>query len=119
MNAVKTYFIDVIKKQYINFEGRATRQQYWMYILFYFVLSIIVSIIGAILGDTVNTILSVLLSLALLLPTLSIAARRLHDTDRSAWWLLLMLPVINFIGGIVLLVFFCLPSTEGENRFNK
>lgn len=117
MNAVKTYFIDVIKKQYINFEGRATRQQYWMYILFYFVLSIIVGIIGSILGDTVYNILNFLVTLGLLLPTLSIGVRRLHDTDRSGWWLLISL--LPFIGGLVLLVFFCLPSTEGENRFNK
>lgn len=117
MNAVKTYFIDVIKKQYINFEGRATRQQYWMFILFYFVLSIIVSILGSILGQTVYKILNVLVTLGLFLPTLSIGVRRLHDTDRSGWWFLIAL--LPFIGSIVLLVFFCLPSTEGENRFNK
>lgn len=117
MNAVKTYFIDVIKNQYFNFEGRATRQQFWMYILFYFILSLVIGIIGAILGDTVRGILSGLLNLALLLPTLGIGARRLHDTDRSGWWQLIsILPVI---GGLVLLVFFCLPSTEGENRFSK
>lgn len=117
MNAVKTYFIDVIKKQYINFEGRATRQQYWMYVLFYFILSVVINIIGAILGDTVQGILSTLLSLALLLPTLGIGARRLHDTDRSGWWQLIAL--VPFIGSLVLLVFWCLPGTEGENRFNK
>nr|QGT50695.1 DUF805 domain-containing protein [uncultured Elusimicrobia bacterium] len=117
MNAVKTYFIDVVKNQYFNFEGRATRQQYWMYILFYAILSVVVGIIGSILGDTVRGILSGLLNLALLLPTLGIAARRLHDTDRSAWWLLVSL--IPAIGGLVLLVFLVLPSTEGENRFNK
>ncbi len=117
MNAVKTYFIDVIKNQYINFEGRATRQQYWMYILFYFVLSVIVSILGAILGETVYKILNFLVTLGLFLPTLSIGVRRLHDTDRSGWWFLVaLLPIIGYI---VLLVFFCLPSTEGENRFNK
>lgn len=116
MNAVKTYFIDVIKNQYFNFEGRATRQQFWMYILFYVILYIVINIIGAILGDTVHGILSGLVSLALLLPTLGISVRRLHDTDRSGWWYLIgFLPFI----GIVLLVFFCLPSTEGENRFNK
>lgn len=117
MNAVKTYFIDVVKNQYFNFTGRATRQQYWMYILFYFILSVVIGIIGAILGDTVRGILSTLLNLALLLPTLGIGVRRLHDTDRSGWWYLIAL--LPFIGGIVLLVFFCLPSTEGENRFNQ
>lgn len=117
MNAVKTYFIDVVKNQYFNFKGRATRQQYWMYILFYFILSVVIGIIGAILGDTVRGILSGLVNLALLLPTLGIGVRRLHDTDRSGWWFLVGL--VPFIGGLVLLVFFCLPGTEGENRFSK
>lgn len=117
MNAVKTYFIDVVKNQYFNFKGRATRQQYWMYVLFYFILSVVIGIIGAILGDTVRGILSTLLTLGLFLPTLGIGVRRLHDTDRSGWWFLIAL--LPFIGSIVLLVFFCLPSTEGENRFNN
>lgn len=117
MNAVKTYFIDVIKKQYIDFEGRATRQQYWMYVLFYFILSIVIGIIGAILGETIYRILNLVVSLGLFLPSLGIGVRRLHDTDRSGWWYLIgLLPII---GGLVLLVFFCLPGTEGENRFNK
>lgn len=117
MNAVKTYFIDVIKKQYIDFEGRATRQQYWMYVLFYFILSIVIGIIGAILGETIYRILNSVVSLGLFLPSLGIGVRRLHDTDRSGWWYLIgLLPII---GGLVLLVFFCLPGTEGENRFNK
>ena len=117
MNAVKTYFIDVIKNQYFNFKGRATRQQYWMYTLFYFILYVVISILGAILGDTVRTILLALFNLGLLLPSLAIGVRRLHDTDRSGWWYLIAL--LPFIGSIVLLVFFCLPSTEGENRFNQ
>jgi len=117
MNAVKEYFIDVLKNHYVDFNGRASRKQYWMYILFYVILSIIVGIIGGILGDTINGILSVLLNLGLLLPSLSIGVRRLHDTDRSGWWYLIaFLPVI---GGLVLLVFMLLPGTEGANRFNK
>ncbi|MDD7578781.1 MAG: DUF805 domain-containing protein [Elusimicrobia bacterium] len=117
MNAVKTYFIDVLKNHYVDFKGRATRQQYWMFVLFYFILSIVIGIIGAICSDTVNGILSTLLTLGLFLPSLGIGVRRLHDTDRSGWWYLLIL--LPFIGGLVLLVFFCLPGTEGENRFNK
>lgn len=117
MNAVKTYFIDVIKNHYFDFKGRATRQQYWMFVLFYFILSIVIGIIGAILGETVQGILSTLLTLGLFLPSLGLGVRRLHDTDRSGWWFLVGL--VPFIGGLVLLVFFCLPGTEGENRFSK
>lgn len=119
MNAVKTYFIDVLKNHYIDFNGRATRKQYWMYTLFYIILSFLAGFVSAFLGETFYKIVSVVLGLGFFLPSLSIAARRLHDTDRSAWWLLLLLPFINVIGSIVLLVFFCLPSMEGENRFNK
>lgn len=117
MNAVKEYFINVLKNHYVDFNGRASRKQYWMFVLFYFILSLVVGIIGSILGDTVNKILTVLLTLALFLPSLSIGVRRLHDTDRSGWWYLIAF--VPFIGGLVLLVFMLLPGTEGANRFDK
>jgi uncharacterized membrane protein YhaH (DUF805 family) len=56
-----------------------------------------------------------LFGLAVLIPSIAVGARRLHDTDRSGWWLLIAL--IPFIGAIVLLVFFVLPGTQGTNRF--
>ena len=117
MNAINTYFIDVIKKHYVDFSGRATRTQYWMFVLFYFIGAFVLALLGDmdnIIG-TLCSILYALYALALLLPSLSIAVRRLHDTDKSGWWLLISL--LPFVGGIVLLVFMVLPSTPAANRF--
>ncbi len=119
MNAINTYFIDVLKNHYFDFKGRATRKQFWMYVLFMFIIGIVLGILAKALGDTIGSVLSLVVGLAFLLPNLGIAVRRLHDTDRSGWWILLgFIPVINFIGGIVLLVFYVLPST-GANRFGN
>lgn len=118
MNAFKTYFMDVITKNYVNFEGRATRTQYWMFVLFNFILGFVLGLLGSmdnILGS-LFTVIYVLYYLGLLLPSLAIAARRLHDTNRSGWWQLIAL--IPFIGTIILLVFLVLPSTPGQNRFD-
>ncbi len=117
MNAINTYFIDVIKKHYVDFAGRATREQYWMYVLFNFIGAFVLAFLGG-MDNVIGTLFSVLYAvyaLALLLPSLSIAVRRLHDTDKSGWWLLIGL--VPFVGGIVLLVFMVLPSTPAANRF--
>lgn len=104
------YFIGALKK-YADFSGRARRKEYWMYILIYFVLCIIVSALDAFLG---MGFLSLIFSIALLIPSLSIATRRLHDTGRSGWWqLIALLPLIGFI---VLLVFLLQDSRE-ENDY--
>jgi uncharacterized membrane protein YhaH (DUF805 family) len=96
---------------YANFSGRARRSEYWWFILAYFLASVVAAIIDAALGAPV---LEVILILGLLVPSLAVGVRRLHDTDRSGWWLLLGL--IPF-GGIVVLVFSCLDSQVGTNRF--
>jgi len=110
MNVIQTYFIDVIKKHYVDFAGCATRKQYWLYVLFNFLLSIILSLLSGMdsaIGTLFNTVY-ILISLGLFLPSLAIAVRRLHDTGRSGWWMLLTL--LPILGPIVLLVFFVLPS---------
>lgn len=110
MNVVQTYFIDVIKKHYVDFAGCATRKQYWLYVLFNFALSLVLSLLSGmdnILGTLFN-IVYIVVSLGVFLPSLAIAVRRLHDTGRSGWWMLLAL--LPIIGPIVLLVFFVLPS---------
>lgn len=107
---MKTYFIDVITKQYVDFSGCATRKQYWMYVLFNFLISLVLSVLGNMDNalSLLCNILYVLVTLGLFLPSLAIAVRRLHDTNRSGWWMLLsFLPII---GPIVLLVFFVMPS---------
>lgn len=108
------YYIDAFRN-YVNFKGRATRKQYWMFVLFNFIASVV---LGIIIGAVVPALafLGPIYNLGVLLPSLAIGARRLHDTDRSAWWLLLYL--LPIVGPIVLLVFFVLPSTPGSNRFD-
>lgn len=120
-----------VLKQYVDFSGRARRTEYWMFTLFNLVVEVILGFIdralgfGAFNGSTSNGVafsaslglLGGLYSLAVLLPSLGVAVRRLHDTNRSGWWLLIGL--IPFIGGIVLLVFFVLEGTRGPNRFGN
>ena len=100
-------------KKYAEFAGRARRQEFWMFVLFNLLVSIAVGIVDGILGT--SGALGGLYSLAVLIPSLAVAVRRLHDTDRCGWWLLL--PLIPLVGGIILLVFFCIESKPGSNRF--
>lgn len=104
------YFIDAFKK-YADFTGRARRKQYWMFVLTYTVIMIALSFIDALFG---TVWLSPLFSLILIIPSLSISARRLHDTGRSGWWQLIYF--IPLIGLIVMLVFLCQDSRE-ENAY--
>lgn len=97
---------------YVNFAGRAIRSEYWYWVLFMIVGSIVASIIDAVLGIRV---FDTIFGLAVLLPSIAIAIRRLHDLDRSGWWVFLNL--IPLIGAIVLLVWFCSRGTVGANRF--
>ncbi|MGH8178250.1 MAG: DUF805 domain-containing protein [Steroidobacter sp.] len=111
------WYIAVLKK-YAEFTGRARRTEFWMYqlfnILIFIGLAIIETTIGMGGGMSGVGILTGLYSLAVLVPGLAVAVRRLHDTDRSGWWLLLLF--IPLIGAIVLLVFFILDSSPAENR---
>ncbi|HEY8985897.1 MAG TPA: DUF805 domain-containing protein, partial [Streptomyces sp.] len=81
------WYLDVLKK-YAVFSGRARRQEYWMFALFNIVISIVLSIIGSVLD---LGILSIIYSLAVLLPSLGVSVRRLHDTGKSGWWILIAL----------------------------
>lgn len=93
------FFIDALRK-YADFSGRSRRKEYWMFILFYLIFYVVISIIDSIMG---TIILSVVFLLAMLVPSISVAARRLHDTGRSGWWQLITL--IPLIGAVVLIVF--------------
>jgi len=156
-------------KRYAQFSGRARRKEYWMYILFIVIVSIVLSILDRMLGlgggssitptsaDSANAasaslgagmhigVLGGIFTLATFIPTLAVAIRRLHDGDRSGWWVLIgygpyivgfalmvfgllggqlgllatggMIMMIGFIGFLVLLVFMCLPGTSGPNKY--
>ncbi|MEE6451126.1 DUF805 domain-containing protein [Gottfriedia acidiceleris] len=102
-----------VLKNYAVFSGRARRTEYWMFFLFNAIITIILSILQSIAD--IDNILTGIYGLLLILPSLAVGARRLHDSGRSGWWLLI--GIIPFIGTIILIVFFCLDSEEGDNRF--
>ncbi len=106
-------YVNVLKN-YVTFKGRANRPEYWYFVLVNFIVAILIGIVGVMVHLPV---LSDIYSLAVLLPSLAVGARRLHDTDRSGWWLLIGL--VPLIGFIVLIVFFVQKGTEKENRFGK
>jgi len=100
---------------YVGFTGRATRSEFWYFVLTYIIISVVLSILEGFIGMT--GILSGLFALALLLPYIAVGFRRLHDTGRSAWWLLIGL--IPLVGAIVLIYFFAQPTKEGDNAFSN
>lgn len=102
-----------VLSNYVGFSGRARRKEYWMFTLFNIIISIGLAIIESIIG--LDKVLSGIYSLGVLLPSLAVAFRRLHDTGRSAWWLLIGL--IPLIGSIILLVFTCQDSQDNENKY--
>jgi uncharacterized membrane protein YhaH (DUF805 family) len=109
-------FTEAIKDgfdHYVKFDGRASRPAYWWWFLFAVLVAVAANIIDAAIGSF--GIVSGITGLALLLPGLSVAIRRLHDTNRSGWWILIGL--IPIIGWIVLLVFYLQQSDPTENRF--
>ena len=100
-------------KKFADFSGRARRTEYWMFVLFNCLAGLALMIVDGILATGGG--LYGLYSLAVLIPSLAVTARRLHDTDRSGWWQLIVF--VPFVGWIVLLVFACSDSKPGENRF--
>ena len=99
----------------LNFNGRASRSAYWWYWLATVIVVVVLEIFASVVGSTALTLLIGLVLFVVGLSGLSVAVRRMHDTDKSGWMLLLGL--IPFIGGIIVLVFMCLPGTPGPNRF--
>ena len=112
-NALIENFRRVVTMHYFDFEGRTGRREFWYYILVVFVAALALGIVQAILG--LGSLLSSLLSLALLLPNLGIGARRLHDIDKSAWWLLI--GIIPLVGWAILIYWYAQPGSAGANQF--
>ena len=108
--------IGCIRPKYATFSGRARRKEYWLFYLAWIILALLGLVIDKVIGSTIIEIGFVgIVNAALACPVLAVSARRLHDTNRKAWWLLLYL--IPFIGAIWLIVLFCIKGTEGENQF--
>lgn len=99
--------------KYADFQGRAARPEYWWFALFNALASIPASIVDK---DLIGyPLLQAIVALGLIVPTVAVAVRRLHDTDRSGYWLLIVFAPL--IGGLALLVWFCLKGAAGANRF--
>lgn len=135
-------FVETIKhnfRHYADFSGRAQRSQFWWWYLFLVIVSAVLNLIDSLIGwgigkttyeftmnDQVTQItspgvgiLALIWGLAVLIPTLAVMARRLHDTDRSGWWILwgYLLAIVCCIGFIILLVFWIQRGTAGDNKY--
>ncbi len=112
------WYFDVLKK-YAVFSGRARRKEYWFFVLFNIIISIILAVIDGVTGtldpESGMGLLGLVYTLAILIPALAVSVRRLHDTGRSGWWLLLLL--IPLIGTIVILIFMVQDSKPEENQY--
>ena len=113
-----SWYLEAFKK-YAVFSGRSRRKEYWYFVLFNIIVSIVLAGIDALLGTFSSSsnigLLSGIYGLAVLIPTLALTVRRLHDIDRSGWWILIGL--VPLIGAIVLLVFAVMEGTPGNNRY--
>lgn len=115
------YWYLKVLRQYADFNGRARRKEFWMYSLFTVLISLVLSVVDGVLGLEIGGSglyggwLGAIYGLVTFIPGVAVSVRRVHDTGRSGWWLLIAL--IPLIGIIVLLVIECLDGTPGDNRF--
>lgn len=100
----------VITKNYINFQGRATRAEFWWFFLFNFLISLILSLFGK-----AGTTLQGIWSLAIMLPQLGLGVRRLHDINKSGW--LMLLSLIPVVGWIILIIWWAKEGDTTENQY--
>jgi uncharacterized membrane protein YhaH (DUF805 family) len=100
--------------KFADFSGRSSRPEYWYFMLPIIVLMFVTNLVDSILLGGMPA-LSLIVALATLVPTLSASARRLHDTNRSGWWLLVAL--VPVVGAFVVIYLCCQPGTEGPNNF--
>lgn len=102
-----------VLKNYALFTGRARRKEYWMFMLVSILIILALELVESVLGT--GGVIGMLYSLVILLPSIAVAIRRLHDTNRSGWWLLISL--VPVIGGLVLLFFMIQDGTPGQNQY--
>lgn len=118
-------FVTAIKTclgKYATFKGRASRSEFWYWTLFTWLLSVAAMLVDSAMGGGVSAaepgmqVVSTIVMLAIWMPTLGVSVRRLHDVNRTGWWILLALTVL---GAIVLLYWFVMPSKDANNRYNE
>ena len=111
------WYLEVLRK-YAVFGGRARRKEYWMFLLFNILISIALGFVEGMFGLVTELgfgMISIVYSLLLLIPSLAVGVRRLHDTGRSGWWLLIVF--VPIVGAIALLVFAVQDSESGHNEY--
>ncbi|PCC99642.1 DUF805 domain-containing protein [Halopseudomonas pelagia] len=112
------WYLEVLRK-YAVFSGRARRKEYWFFTLFNLLAMLVLSFIDGMIGmyslEAGVGVLSGIYALGILIPSLAVTVRRLHDTSRTGWWILLAF--IPLIGAVVLLIFTVLDSTPGSNKY--
>ena len=118
------WYLKVVRDNYANFAGRAKRKEYWMFMLFNMIFAIVAMIIDNILGTTFNIgdlyslpygWLYLLYVLGIIIPSLAVLVRRLHDVGKSGWWFFIVL--IPLIGAIWILILVCTDGNPGENIY--
>jgi uncharacterized membrane protein YhaH (DUF805 family) len=114
------WYLGALKK-YADFSGRARRREYWFFVLFNIIISIVLTICDVFVGTYSAAasigILTGIYTLAVLIPGIAVTVRRLHDTGRSGWWVLIIL--VPLIGAIVLLIFMVIDSQPGTNAYGS
>lgn len=125
MEQFNKYFIDTLKNRYAEFDGRATRSEYWYYFLFYLLLIFTAKVLDTyvlnpILGMTIEEasqggFIQVIIALALIVPTIALGIRRLHDIGKTGWWMLIgLVPIVGFV---VLMYFYITDSQPETNKY--
>lgn len=114
------YFLNALQNHYADFNGRARRKEYWMFVLFQIIFAVIAGVLDNLLGLSFSEIIPygwiyTLYGLAMFIPGLAIAVRRLHDVGKSGWYYLIIL--IPLVGSIWLLVLLCTDSEHGTNKW--
>ena len=100
-------------KRYVDFAGRSRRKEYWMFVLFNILISFVLYFIEGLAGGP--GVVGGLYSLAVLIPSIAVGVRRLHDTNRTGWWLLIGL--IPLIGTVILIIFLVQDGEQGANQY--
>lgn len=106
------WYLDALKKKYADFSGRARRTEYWMFVLFSIIVAAVLAIVDAMIT---GGLLGIVYFLGIIIPSIAVAIRRLHDTNRSGWWLLISL--VPLVGGLILIYFLVLDSQPGDNQY--
>lgn len=107
------WYLKVVRDNYVNFEGRARRKEFWMFALFNFLIAVGINLVAWVID--IFSILSFIYGLAVLLPGLAVGVRRLQDIGKS--WMYLLIGLIPFLGALILIYFFVQEGDQGPNEY--